>query len=268
MTGFFLNVLLLLFAFVGGLTAIGGKTWVDAEKLLRRVTPRGWLALTCMFLALSVGIVKELRAKRSAALADTQLAESQARMEGISAALTDARKERNDASQARAAAEKKLAHTLESMKPTTESLKKQLQEAKDQLTKMREAQQLSEERYYGVASFSRPDQEIAEAYDLDYNEPLALFGGEVVAFNNDFRGFIGLITKNPKTGERKEYPMPPGAHEIKIEGVPGEPLQVAIAKPASGFGTGSLVLRITSADPMRHERRKKSFEWVDRIEGK
>lgn len=55
------NVALLVLSSLGTLAAFGGKTWVDDDRpLLRRITRRGWVSLTCLTLALSVGVGKNL----------------------------------------------------------------------------------------------------------------------------------------------------------------------------------------------------------------
>src|SRR5215207_2711334 len=58
----FLNILLLGCGFLGALAAFGGETWRKTdEPLLKRITRRGWLSLSCLTLALIIGCVKELR---------------------------------------------------------------------------------------------------------------------------------------------------------------------------------------------------------------
>lgn len=57
-----INIALLALGFIGTLAAFGGETWKKGdEPVLGRVTTRGWLSLTCLFCALALGIVKELR---------------------------------------------------------------------------------------------------------------------------------------------------------------------------------------------------------------
>ena len=66
--GLLLNVLLLVLGSVATLAAFGGKTWTEGtEPLYRRITRRGWLSVSCLALALSLGILKEVRADQGAA---------------------------------------------------------------------------------------------------------------------------------------------------------------------------------------------------------
>lgn len=63
--GLLLNLLLLVLGSLATLAAFGGKTWVEGpEPLPRRVTRRGWVSLTCLVLALSVGAIREIRSDR------------------------------------------------------------------------------------------------------------------------------------------------------------------------------------------------------------
>jgi len=55
------NVILLLLSTTATLSAFGGATWCNGSKsLLRRVTIRGWISIACLFIALIIGIFKEL----------------------------------------------------------------------------------------------------------------------------------------------------------------------------------------------------------------
>jgi hypothetical protein len=79
-----IDVLLLLFALVGSIAGIGGKTWNEhlvlpdqgvsrqtpvrtiANKLgewKKRLEPRGWVALTCLLAAFALSVTKELRVR-------------------------------------------------------------------------------------------------------------------------------------------------------------------------------------------------------------
>jgi hypothetical protein len=63
----FLNIVLLTCGFVGALAAFGGETWRKTdEPLLKRVTNRGWLSVSCLVLTLIVGVLKEVRSNISA----------------------------------------------------------------------------------------------------------------------------------------------------------------------------------------------------------
>jgi hypothetical protein len=56
-----LNVAILVLGTVAALAAFGGDTWrKGGEALLKRVTPRGWIALLCMISTLALGVVKEI----------------------------------------------------------------------------------------------------------------------------------------------------------------------------------------------------------------
>lgn len=57
----YLNVAILVLGSTGAIAAFGGDTWHREElPWSRRVTGRGWLALTCMIATLCLGIVKEV----------------------------------------------------------------------------------------------------------------------------------------------------------------------------------------------------------------
>lgn len=61
-----IDVFLLIFGFIGALSAFGGETWRKTnEQLFKRITKRGWISLTCLLLALTFGIIKEVRNNRS-----------------------------------------------------------------------------------------------------------------------------------------------------------------------------------------------------------
>jgi hypothetical protein len=71
-----INVVLLALGFVGTLAAFGGETWKKGdEPLLNRVTRRGWLSLFCLFLALTLGITKEVRNSGEKAGLEDQVAQ-------------------------------------------------------------------------------------------------------------------------------------------------------------------------------------------------
>ena len=57
-----INIFLLLFGVTGTLAAFGGETWRKTdEPLFNRITKRGWISLSCLLLALTFGIIKEVR---------------------------------------------------------------------------------------------------------------------------------------------------------------------------------------------------------------
>jgi hypothetical protein len=68
-----ISLALLILGAAGTLAAFGGKTWLDdGRPLVRRITRRGWIALTCLTLATCAGIVKAVldnESSRTAALA-------------------------------------------------------------------------------------------------------------------------------------------------------------------------------------------------------
>jgi hypothetical protein len=58
----FLNILLLAIGTTATLAAFGGETCAKGPKrLIRRITERGWVSLLCLFLALLIGIAKEIQ---------------------------------------------------------------------------------------------------------------------------------------------------------------------------------------------------------------
>jgi len=59
-----LNIALLIVAASSTIAAFGGKTWTEEEKpLIKRITPRGWVSIVCLILALVIGIAKELHTR-------------------------------------------------------------------------------------------------------------------------------------------------------------------------------------------------------------
>src|SRR5712664_4260549 len=77
-----INVLLVASGFVGAVMAIGGKTWVETNvPLHKRITPRGWIAGSCLVVTLILGIVKEVRTSSAAASLRTQVTDANARLE-------------------------------------------------------------------------------------------------------------------------------------------------------------------------------------------
>jgi hypothetical protein len=60
----FLNLALLIIGTAATLAAFGGKTWREGkEPILERITPRGWVSLMCLVLALALGVIKEIRSE-------------------------------------------------------------------------------------------------------------------------------------------------------------------------------------------------------------
>ena len=73
----FINVSLVLFASIGTVVAIGGRTW-DASQavLLKKFTKLGWLALLCVLMSMVLGTTKEIRHART-------LGENQAKLDTL-----------------------------------------------------------------------------------------------------------------------------------------------------------------------------------------
>jgi hypothetical protein len=66
----FLDILLLMVGAASTMAAFGGKTWRDGpEPILERITARGWISLFCLFLAVSLGVTKEVRSQAADKLA-------------------------------------------------------------------------------------------------------------------------------------------------------------------------------------------------------
>ncbi|WP_263359092.1 hypothetical protein [Acidicapsa ligni] len=64
-----LNVALLLISTIATLAAFGGKTWRDGEqRLIERISPRGWISLFCLTIALVLGVTKEILAAKQSSL--------------------------------------------------------------------------------------------------------------------------------------------------------------------------------------------------------
>jgi len=69
-----LAVILLVLAATATMAAFGGDTWVKGtEPLLKRVTRRGWVSLSCLLCTLVLGIVKEIRSASTAEEAKAEL---------------------------------------------------------------------------------------------------------------------------------------------------------------------------------------------------
>jgi len=66
----FLNILLLMVGAASTMAAFGGKTWRDGPgPILERITTRGWISLFCLFLAVCLGITKEVSSQAAEKLA-------------------------------------------------------------------------------------------------------------------------------------------------------------------------------------------------------
>jgi hypothetical protein len=86
----FLSVALLVVGLISTLSAFGGKTWKEGtEPILKRITLRGWISLSCLLLAVSLGVTKEISTNRAAAIAK-QAAEKQHADELAANAVTQA----------------------------------------------------------------------------------------------------------------------------------------------------------------------------------
>lgn len=77
-----LAVGLLVVGFVSAFAAIGGKTWRDDQTIpwSRRITARGWIAITCMSLTLGTGILKHVRDRAGIAEARQRAVQSEAKV--------------------------------------------------------------------------------------------------------------------------------------------------------------------------------------------
>jgi len=59
-----IDLALLLIGAVATLSAFGGKTWTEGqEPVIQRITPRGWISLVCLVLALVLGVTKSVVTK-------------------------------------------------------------------------------------------------------------------------------------------------------------------------------------------------------------
>jgi hypothetical protein len=66
------------------LTAIGGETWRPNKlNLWKKITPRGWLALCCLILALFLGIVKEIKSNAAADRAEKDQVKLQNKLDSL-----------------------------------------------------------------------------------------------------------------------------------------------------------------------------------------
>jgi hypothetical protein len=75
----FLNITLLVVGTAATLCAFGGETWRKGkEPIFERITVRGWISLMCLLLALSLGVIKEIEAKRDEAKKDADAKQEKA----------------------------------------------------------------------------------------------------------------------------------------------------------------------------------------------
>jgi hypothetical protein len=82
----FLAVILLVLVATATMAAFGGDTWVKGtEPLLKRVTWRGWVSLSCLVGALVLGIVKEIRSASAGEQATKDLSRARAEAEAAKA---------------------------------------------------------------------------------------------------------------------------------------------------------------------------------------
>jgi hypothetical protein len=93
-----LNAAILVLGFAATLTAFGGETWLKGEMpLIRRITPRGWMSLASLTLALVLGMFKEESEARAAGERKTQLDKADGELEGLGAELGRTRADLKDA---------------------------------------------------------------------------------------------------------------------------------------------------------------------------
>lgn len=86
------NLALLLLGTTGALAAFGGETWRKTdEPLYKRITRRGWLALSCMLATLALSIVKEIRSNAASVEAATRQQELEANLGRTTTELRDTR---------------------------------------------------------------------------------------------------------------------------------------------------------------------------------
>src|SRR5579863_4229380 len=119
----FLNLALLIIGATATLSAFGGSTWREGnDPLLQRINRRGWLSLSCLLLALAIGIKKEIRTEeqdtQTRALSDQQqqklskeLGDSRLRLDRAYDALSNLHLQLND-SQERLNEQKKSMNDL------------------------------------------------------------------------------------------------------------------------------------------------------------
>jgi hypothetical protein len=75
----FLNIALLIIGAASTMCAFGGETWRQgSEPILERITLRGWVSLFCLVLAVSLGVIKEIRSQAASTLAANNAEKEQA----------------------------------------------------------------------------------------------------------------------------------------------------------------------------------------------
>lgn len=85
-----LKVLLLILGTISTLAAFGGDSWEKGEApLLRRITPRGWLSLICLTLALAAGTRSAVLDSHASADDTAQLAAAQENLRKANDKLTE-----------------------------------------------------------------------------------------------------------------------------------------------------------------------------------
>jgi hypothetical protein len=78
-----LNILLATCALIGSIAAIGGDTWRKGHVAWRhRVTVRGWIAVTCLFLAFASGVAKEVVTRQDSKVKEAARAEQDQQVRG------------------------------------------------------------------------------------------------------------------------------------------------------------------------------------------
>jgi hypothetical protein len=64
--GTVVNIVLILVAFIGTLSGLGGKAWNEGRgSFFKRATWRGWVALCCLVFSLLLNIEKEIKSQRA-----------------------------------------------------------------------------------------------------------------------------------------------------------------------------------------------------------
>lgn len=229
---FVINLALLILGTTGGLAAFGGETWKKGfEPIARRVTVRGWIALTCMLATLALGIAKEVRSSAATGRSAARQYELEEMLAKTSAELSATRAKL-------AAIEPNL---LQAMILTTAGIRKE-------------------------SDFSTPTLNGQSSLALISGRtgaPLALYGGDLVDYHVFCSGgshrIAGFPTSDPlhaphltlRVGNT-DYPLSAQGHQMII-GPVGQPMQAVLINP--NFVTEcNLKILVESADRSREAK--------------
>jgi Bacterial SH3 domain len=242
-----LNIVLALLGLTGTLAAFGGETWRKGDQpLLERVTKRGWLALTCLILAFSTGVVKEVRAYRAAndaqaakEAAEARSAEQQKKLDAQLAQIQDLQRRLGEASDAQRQMTERLAEQqLGSIEAAFKLAIKAPRETDDAVVN------LNGQLVFAIPSRVNPQMQLYWGDQFEYSYAPGPSTDEA------------LDSLELQVGERR-YRMDKRSETIRIWGSSPRPMAARILNPRGLNGVGiKIFVRTTDSSQGQQEFRR------------